>query len=171
MAILNSAGSGTSRIGKPNLATLHFFSQIPGEAKFPLARRTVPEAAWRGDDVTVLLEKAVFYRLKSPFLLLPIWRCDDVGWRCYSSTSPFPLPGCVKLAWRWPVCVWGQTLHDTAQVSGSRSRPRRSLREHDRLGQGAVVSHVAAVVCIDDPDGHRRNDHLGLDVILPRGDR
>jgi hypothetical protein len=58
MAILNSAGSGTSRIGKPNLATLHFFSQIPGEAKFPLARRTVPEAAWRGDDVTVLLEKA-----------------------------------------------------------------------------------------------------------------
>ena len=28
MAILNSAGSGTSRIGKPNLATLHRFSPI-----------------------------------------------------------------------------------------------------------------------------------------------
>jgi hypothetical protein len=52
-----------------------------------------------------------------------------------------------------------------------KARVRRSLRAHDRLGQGAVVSHVAAVVCIDDPDDHRRCDRLGPAVILPRGDR
>ena len=56
---------------------------------FPLY---LPEAPWRGDDVAMLLEKAVFYPLKSWFLLLPIWRGDDVGWRCYSSTSCSP-PG------------------------------------------------------------------------------
>ena len=41
----------------------------------------------------------------------------------------------------------------------------------DRLGQGAVVSHVGAVVCIGDPDDHLRNDRLGPVVILPNGDR
>ena len=37
-----------------------------------------PGAAWRCDDVTMLLEKAVFSRFKAWFLLFPIWRGDDV---------------------------------------------------------------------------------------------
>ena len=62
---------------------------LAGAQDFPslkgLARGTAAEAPWGCDDVTMLLENAVFYQLKLRLFILPIWRGDDVTWRCYSS--------------------------------------------------------------------------------------
>ena len=68
----------------------------------------------------------------------------------------------------WPSCL------DQPAVNSGRPtvrKLRRSLRAHDRLSHGAVVTHVAVVFCIDDSDDHWRNDRLTPAVILPRGDR